>query len=117
MNQQEHTQEAKELLKRADEESNNGGNERIAAEFLWGALAHCLIAAAQKREPPHDSHGAFKAIARRMDTEQNNNRWSTRFGTAEKFHSHFYHGNLPSRELPNYRSDTREAALELLKTL
>ncbi len=39
MNQHEHTQEATELVRRAHEESTNGGNERIAAEFLWGAFA------------------------------------------------------------------------------
>ena len=45
MNQHEHVQEARELIRRAQEESANGGNHRIAAEFLWGAFAHCLIAA------------------------------------------------------------------------
>ena len=67
MNQHEHTQEATELVRRAHEESTNGGNERIAAELLWGAFAHCLIAVAQNEELPHDSHGAFRTIARHMD--------------------------------------------------
>ena len=33
MNQHEHTQEARELIRRAGEESKDGGNERVAAEF------------------------------------------------------------------------------------
>ena len=49
MNEDEHTQEARELIRRADEESTDGGNERIAAELLWGAFAHCLITVASKR--------------------------------------------------------------------
>ena len=32
MNRQEHMQEAQDLLKRADEESTDGGNDRIAAD-------------------------------------------------------------------------------------
>ena len=42
MNQEEHLSMARELMRRADQESAaDGGNEMIAAEFLWGALAHC----------------------------------------------------------------------------
>ena len=59
MNQQEHTQEARELIRRADEESTDGGNERIAAEFFWGAFAHCLITVGLNEGLPHNSHGAF----------------------------------------------------------
>ena len=60
MNQGEHGQEARELLRRTDQETADGGNERIAAELLWGAFAHCLIAVAQNDRLPHDSHGAFE---------------------------------------------------------
>ena len=40
-----------------------GGNELIAAEFLRGAFAHCLITFAQNEGLPHDSHRAFRHIA------------------------------------------------------
>ena len=43
MNQEEHVRMARELSQRAGEEPTNGGNELIAAEFFWGAFAHCLI--------------------------------------------------------------------------
>ena len=47
MNQEEHLSMARELMRRADQESAaDGGNEMIAAEFLWGAFAHCLITVA-----------------------------------------------------------------------
>ena len=39
MNQEEHLSMARELMERVDEEIADGGNEMIAAEFLWGAFA------------------------------------------------------------------------------
>ena len=117
MNQQEHTQEARELIRRADEESTDGGNERIAAEFLWGAFAHCLITAAQNHGLPHNSHGAFRTIARHMDATQDGNDWRTSFGAAERLHRHFYHGDVPAQELRTHWQDTMNGTLELLRTL
>ena len=117
MNQQEHTQEARELIRRADEESTDGGNERIAAEFLWGAFAHCLITVAQNEGLPHDSHGAFRMIARHMDAAQDSNSWRSRFGSAERLHQYFYHGDLPGEERRTHTRRTLEGTLELLRTL
>ena len=65
---------ARELMRRADQESAaDGGNEMIAAEFLWGAFAHCLITVAQNEGLPHDSHGAFSRIAQHLDAAQGGN--------------------------------------------
>ena len=38
MNQEEHVSMARELARRADEETRDGGNEMVAAELLWGPL-------------------------------------------------------------------------------
>ena len=38
MNQQEHVGMAQELTERAEEEARNGGNELVAAEFLWRSI-------------------------------------------------------------------------------
>ena len=46
MNQEEHVSTARELMRRAEEEWQHGGNDMIAAELLWGAFAHCLITVA-----------------------------------------------------------------------
>ena len=102
MNRQEHMQEAQDLLKRADEESTDGGNDRIAAEFMWGAFAHCLITVAQNNGLPHDSHGTFRIIAQHMDAAEGSNDWRSRFGSAERLHHHFYHGDLPADELQTH---------------
>ena len=117
MNQEEHVSMARELARRADEEMRDGGNEMVAAELLWGAFAHCLITAALKAGLPHDSHGAFRKIARHLDAAQAGNGWRSRFGSAERLHFHFYHGNLPDDELRTHKRHTAEAARELLRAL
>ena len=117
MNQQEHVSTARELTERADEESRNGGNELIAAEFLWGAFAHCLIGIALNQGLAHDSHGTFERIARHLDAAQGSNTWRSCFGSAERLHAHFYHGNLPVRELRTHTQAAGEGIQDLLNLL
>ena len=117
MNQEEHLAMARELMRRANQESSDGGNEMIAAELLWGAFAHCLVATAQNLGLPHDSHGAFKRVAQHLDAAQGGNKWTSCFGSAEQLHTHFYHRNLSNRELQTHRDDTVNGALELLNAL
>ena len=114
MNQDDHRQEARELLRRAQEEATDGGNDRIAAELLWGAFAHCLIAVAQDNGLPHDSHQAFERTAQYMDAAQGSNHWRSRFGSAERLHRHFYHGHLQPQELRTHRRLTREGVQDIL---
>ena len=38
--------------------TSDGGNQFVAAELLWRALAHCLITIAMNEGVPHDSGGA-----------------------------------------------------------
>ena len=104
-------------MRRADEDSTDGGNERVAAEFLWGAFAHCLITVDLNEGLPHDSHGALRTIARHMDAAQNSNGCRSHFSSVETLHHHFYHGDLPARELRTHTRHTLEGTLELLRTL
>lgn len=67
MNQEEHLTTAQDLMSRASQESKDGGNNVIAAEFLWGGFAHCLIVVAQNEGLLHDSHGAFTRIAQHIN--------------------------------------------------
>ena len=117
MNQEEHVRMARELSQRASEEPTNGGNELIAAEFFWGAFAHCLITIALNEGLPHDSHGAFRTIAQYLDKTQGSNRWRSRLGSAEQLHFHFYHGDLPDDELRTHKWATTEGTQELLRVL
>ena len=117
MTQEEHVRAAQELSQRADEEATDGGNELIAAELLWGAFAHCLIEVALTLGLPHHSHGSFRAIAQHLDAATGGNRWRSRFGSAERLHLHFYHGNLTQDELRGHKQATSEGARELLQKL
>ena len=108
---------ARDLARRAEEETRDGGNELIAAELLWGAFAHCLITAALTVGQPCDSHRAFRAAAQRLDDAQGSNRWRSRFGSAERLHFHFYHGTLPEAELQSHKQATRRGTTELLSML
>ena len=117
MDQEEHVGMARELIRRAGEESRDGGGELVAAELLWGAFAHCLIAIALNEGLPHDSHGAFQSIARRMDAARGGNQWRSRFGAAEQLHFHFYHGDLTVRELATHQREAAKGVQELLGML
>ena len=117
MNQEEHLDMARQLMGRANEEYRDGGNGMIAAEFLWGAFAHCLIIVALNHSLPHHSHGAFGRVAEHLDTAQGGNKWSSCFGSAEQLHFHFYHGDLPVRELQTHWQNTARGTRELLAML
>ena len=117
MNQEEHVSMARELARRADEETRGRRQRDGCRRTLVGTFAHCLFTVALKAGLPHDSHGAFRKIARRMDAAQGSNRWRSRFGSAEQLHFHFYHGDLPDDELRTHKRRTAEAARELLRVL
>lgn len=117
MTPRDHAEMAREMARRAEEETTNGGNELIAAELLWGAFAHCLITVALNEGQPHDSHRAFQAAAQRLDATQGSNRWRSRFGSAERLHFHFYHGTLPTDELQSHKQATLRGTMELLQML
>ena len=117
MNQEEHIMAAQGLIQKADQEFRNGGNELIAAELLWGAFAHCLIAFAQNEGLPHDSHGAFRQTARMLATKTDLDQWQSDFGAAEQMHLHFYHGHIQPRELRSHRRTTTRAIHQLLLML
>ena len=108
---------AQYLTARAGTEFQTGGNQFVAAEFLWGAFAHCLIAVAQNEGLPHDSHGSFRHIARVLATKQNLERWQSDFKAAELLHTHFYHGDLNARELRTHWNATERAVQHLLRML
>lgn len=82
MNQEEHLSMARELMKPADQESGDEDNDMIAAEFLRGALAQCLIAVAQNDGLPHDSHRALTLRLGRKTAFPLPPRWPTGRGTA-----------------------------------
>ena len=108
---------ALELIARADEELRNGGNGLVAAEFLWGAFAHCLIGWAMGEGLPHNSHEEFRRVAERLAASLNQQRWRSDFGAAEHLHIHFYHGNLTTQQVHTHARNARRGAEGLLRIL
>ena len=104
-------------MARAEMELGNGGNDLVAAEFLWGAFAHCLIAVAQNEGLPHNSHEALRQIGQRLSTSQNLERWRSDFGAAESLHVHFYHGDLDTEVRRTNMRVTIRAIRQLLRVL
>lgn len=117
MNREEHISTAQELMKRADEEWKDGGNDMIAAELLWGALVHCLITVALNENLPHDSHWTFRTIVRYLDSTHGGNTWSSRFGAAEQLHFRYYHGDLTATGLNSHRRQAQAGTTNLLQSL
>ena len=71
---------AQEFTIRADRELRSGGNQLVAAELLWGAFAHCLIAMALNEGMAHNSHEDFRRVAYRIAEAQETDRWLSDFG-------------------------------------
>lgn len=96
--QNRHASIARQFLDKSEREFT-GGDELNGAELLWGAAAHALIAVALEHGWHYDSHGALKRVVRRLTALHNRPQWFSDFDTAERFHTHFYHGQLSQRRI------------------
>ena len=56
-----------EFIRRSDEEFDDGGNNLIAAELLWGAVAHGLIAIAEINGWRCEGHRGYQAVSVQLD--------------------------------------------------
>lgn len=70
------------------------GRNLIGAELLWGAVAHSLIAAAQRRGLQHENHRDFRRVAWRVKEETGDAEIWTGFKAAEQLHIYFYHRRM-----------------------
>lgn len=102
----EHVELAPEFLNEADVEFA-GGKTLKGAEMLWGAVAHALIAVALRNSWPYDSHGALKEVAKRLPNVPGASHWLTEFDVMERFHNHFYHGQMTDGRIVSYRPRAR----------
>ena len=117
MPKNEHIAMVNELVGRHRHESEPGGNDMIAAEMLWGAFAHALIAVANENEWPHNSHGALKQASLRLAREQNLPVWANDFASAERLHTHFYHGRSSQKSLSADTKNTFRGIQGLMQLL
>ena len=90
--------QAKAFLAQSDEEFALG-DTRQGAEKLYGAASQVVIAASKQRGWDHRSHRANKNAITRLYEEYGDPFIPAGFTAAEKFHVHFFHGNLEDYEI------------------
>ena len=109
----EHIQLAPVFLDEADAEFA-AGKMMKGAEMLWGAVAHATIAVALRCRRPYNSHGALKRVAGQLPNVPGESHWLTEFDVMERFHSHFYHGQMSNEKIAEYRPRARPFVARLL---
>ena len=97
MSPTQHRQVAQDFLAASDDEFERGEILQ-GAEKLWGAAAHAVMAAAQQREWPHESHRSLKNAAMNLSRESEDPLIDAYFAVSEKFHRHFYHDSMEDWE-------------------
>ena len=113
----DHLNTIREFIRHSDQEFEDGGNKMVAAELLWGSLAHGLIAAAEINGWKCEGHRGFQEVARRLAETKQRERWRSDVGAGEHLHSHFYQGNLTEQELQTHRAAARFAIRQLIQIL
>ena len=98
MNQDDHSQTARDFLTASDEEFASGDHLQ-ASEKLWGAATHAVMAVADKRGWQCRSHRAMKNVVQRVADQYDDELVQGGFGLAEKFHKNFYHDEMEDFEV------------------
>ena len=106
-----------EFAERSDQEFDHGGNSMIAAELLWGAVAHALIAVAEINEWPCQGHKGYFQVAARLAELQPGLSWESDIAAANQLHRHFYNRNLGSGELESRRLAAQRALHRVIALL
>ena len=83
------------------------GDTRQAAEKLYGASVHVVIAASIQRGWDYNSHRANKIAARQLAKEYEDPFLSAGFTAAEMFHIHFHHGGMEDYQITADRYTVR----------
>ena len=93
-----------EFARRSDQEFDNGGNELIAAELIWGAVAHNLLAMVDFHPGWRVSGHSYYAFAGgELEKEDPSKSWKSDVATADRLHRHFYNNNLSADDLARCR--------------
>ncbi len=81
------------------------GDTRQGAEKLYGAACQVVMAAAKQRGWAFRSHRDNKNTATRLAQEYGDRFLSSGFTTAERFHIHFFHGDMEDYQIEADRPD------------
>lgn len=114
MQEPQHLEAAATLLSLSEREFA-GGYELLAAEALWGAAAHAVIARIQRlRGDTPQSHRAIMKAAEDLSRELGDSSLLSDMELAEKLHVQFYQGVFDANELSGYRRRTIALVEKLL---
>ncbi|PKB80659.1 MAG: hypothetical protein BZY88_08420 [SAR202 cluster bacterium Io17-Chloro-G9] len=86
---QEHTLTSREFFTKA-EAALAQGDLLQASEKLWGATAHMVKAAAERRGWEHSGHRELFQVVNRLANESGDLEFRHLFHTANSLHSNFY---------------------------
>ena len=96
--------QALEFLAQSEAEFE-AGDTRQGAEKLYGAACQVVMAAAKQRGWAFRSHRDNQNTARRLADEYGAPFLAAGFWSAERFHIHFFHGDMEQVEIDNMRPD------------
>ena len=77
------------LLRQAQDEFDKGDRLQ-ASEKAWGAAAHAIKAAAERRVWNHNNHGLLFAVASQIADDAGDPELRTLFSIASSLHQNFY---------------------------
>ena len=81
------------------------GDTRQGAEKLYGAACQVVMAAAKQRGWAFRSHRDNKNTAIRLADEYGDRFLAAGFSVAERFHVHFFHGDMEDYEIDGDRPE------------
>lgn len=117
MTPQERLLTIRELMELSNNLFESGGNTLVAAELLWGAMAHGLIAIAALRGWRCEGHQGFRETGRQLEAEEMRPRWRSDVAAGEQLHRHFYNRHLGHSEIQRNRAATTRGAENLAHLL
>ena len=112
----DYAEAAQRFLADADREFASGDIAQ-ASEKLWGAASQAVIAVAKQRGWKYGSHRDLKIAAERLADENDDSRFRSEFGVAEKFHANFYHQFMEDYELERDPVEVRNLVNRVLALL
>ena len=114
-NEEKYAELSLRLLGQAQDEFDSGDRLQ-ASEKAWGAAAHAMKAAAERRGWNHHNHGLLFAVAGQLSDDVGDPELRTLFHVASSMHQNFYEDWQPEGSVQEGINQVRRL-VELMETL
>lgn len=114
-NEEKYAELSLRLLGQAQEEFDKGDRLQ-ASEKAWGAAAHAMKAAAERRGWNHHNHGLLFAVAGQLSDDVGDPELRTLFHVASSMHQNFYEDWQPEGSVREGINQVRRL-VELMEAL